>query len=215
LSISGLSNSSHERSSTQGTQVSRIRLLHFASVINLTRPFHVECSQALLPFPHPIYLSPCPSRMFSKPLYYSITPFSIIRTAHIPYTHVLAVTSSKSSANDHVFMFPVHNIIIAAQCSALPRLPPSSGPSSGTLHVPVLSSYTSSSSFDPLYYRPPLALCPIKGLIPQPCTNSNQLLGFFFVQVYLASFNHASCTHIIYIQLTQSLANLATWIQCE
>lgn len=53
-------------------------------------------------------------------------------------THVLAVASSKSSANEHVFLFPVHNIVIAAQCSALPRLPPSSSPSSGSVHVPVL-----------------------------------------------------------------------------
>ncbi|KAF8961868.1 hypothetical protein BDZ97DRAFT_1663695 [Flammula alnicola] len=53
-------------------------------------------------------------------------------------THILAVASSKSSANEHVFMFPVHNIIIAAQCSALPRLPPSSPPSQGMLHIPVL-----------------------------------------------------------------------------
>ncbi|KAF8909686.1 hypothetical protein CPB84DRAFT_1673367 [Gymnopilus junonius] len=53
-------------------------------------------------------------------------------------THVLAVASSKSSANEHVLMFPVHNIVIAAQCSALPRLPPSSNPSSGSIHVPVL-----------------------------------------------------------------------------
>jgi hypothetical protein len=35
-------------------------------------------------------------------------------------------------------MFPVHGIVIAAQCSALPRLPPSSGPSSGVLQIPVL-----------------------------------------------------------------------------
>ncbi|PPQ95076.1 hypothetical protein CVT25_002599 [Psilocybe cyanescens] len=53
-------------------------------------------------------------------------------------THVLAVSSSKASANEHVFMFPVHNIIIAANCSALPRLPVSSPPYAGTLHVPVL-----------------------------------------------------------------------------
>ncbi|KAF8199464.1 hypothetical protein BJ912DRAFT_949119 [Pholiota molesta] len=29
-------------------------------------------------------------------------------------THVLAIASSKSSANEHVFLFPVHNIVIAA-----------------------------------------------------------------------------------------------------
>lgn len=53
-------------------------------------------------------------------------------------THVLAIASSKSSANEHVFLFPVHNIVIAAQCSSISRLPPSSPPSAGTLHVPVL-----------------------------------------------------------------------------
>jgi len=60
-------------------------------------------------------------------------------SSHPTYpTHILAVASSKSSGNEHVFMFPVHSVVIAAQCSALPRLPPSSGASSGVLHVPVL-----------------------------------------------------------------------------
>jgi len=35
-------------------------------------------------------------------------------------------------------MFPVHSIVIAAQCSGVPRLSPSSSPSSGVLRVPVL-----------------------------------------------------------------------------
>lgn len=60
-------------------------------------------------------------------------------SSHPSYpTHILAVSSSKPSGNEHVFMFPVHSIVIAAQCSALPRLPPSSGGSSGLLHLPVL-----------------------------------------------------------------------------
>lgn len=53
-------------------------------------------------------------------------------------THVLAVGSSKSSANEHVLMFPIHDIVLASQCSSLPRLPSSSLPSSSTLHAPVL-----------------------------------------------------------------------------
>ncbi|KAF8152966.1 hypothetical protein B0H34DRAFT_663238 [Crassisporium funariophilum] len=53
-------------------------------------------------------------------------------------THVLAVASSKSSGTEHTLLFPVHNIVIASQCSALPRLPFSSPPTSSTLHVPVL-----------------------------------------------------------------------------
>ena len=53
-------------------------------------------------------------------------------------THVLAVTSSKSSANEHALMFPIHNIVLASQCSSLPRLPGSSPPSSSTLRAPVL-----------------------------------------------------------------------------
>ena len=53
-------------------------------------------------------------------------------------THVLAVGSSKSSANEHVLIFPIHSIVLASQCSSLPRLPSSSLPSSSTLHAPVL-----------------------------------------------------------------------------
>lgn len=53
-------------------------------------------------------------------------------------THVLAVASSKSSANEHALMFPVHSIVLASQCSSLPRLPSSCLPSSSTLHAPVL-----------------------------------------------------------------------------
>ena len=53
-------------------------------------------------------------------------------------THILAIGASKSSGNEDVFMFPVHSIVIAAQCSGVPRLSPSSSPSSGVLHVPVL-----------------------------------------------------------------------------
>ncbi|KAF9484051.1 hypothetical protein BDN70DRAFT_798518 [Pholiota conissans] len=53
-------------------------------------------------------------------------------------THVLAIASSKSSANEHVFLFPVHNIVIASQCSSISRLPPSYPPAPGTLHMPVI-----------------------------------------------------------------------------
>ncbi len=53
-------------------------------------------------------------------------------------THVLAIAGSKPSPNEHAFLFPVHSIIIASQCTALPRLPPSTGLSGGSIHVPVL-----------------------------------------------------------------------------
>ncbi|KAH9474442.1 Clampless protein 1 [Psilocybe cubensis] len=62
-----------------------------------------------------------------------------IRSSSSTYpTHVLAVSSSKSSPNEHVFMFPVHNVIIAANCSTLPRLPVSSSTPTGMLQLPVL-----------------------------------------------------------------------------
>ena len=53
-------------------------------------------------------------------------------------THVLAVGSSRSSPNEHVMMFPIHNIVLASHCSLLPRLPKSPPPSSSKLHAPVL-----------------------------------------------------------------------------
>ena len=53
-------------------------------------------------------------------------------------THVLAVGSSKSSPNEHVVLFPIHSIVLASQCSSIPRLPSSSPPSSSKLHAPVL-----------------------------------------------------------------------------
>ena len=55
-------------------------------------------------------------------------------------THVLAVSSSKSSPNEHVKMFPIHSIVLASQCSSLPRLPnsPPIPSSSSKLHAPVL-----------------------------------------------------------------------------
>jgi len=53
-------------------------------------------------------------------------------------THLLAIAHSKSSPNEHASLFPVHSVIIASQCTTLPRLPPSSGPSSGSVHLPVL-----------------------------------------------------------------------------
>ena len=53
-------------------------------------------------------------------------------------THILAVTSSKSYSNEHVMMFPIHNIVLASQCSSLPPLPTSPPPSSSKLHAPIL-----------------------------------------------------------------------------
>lgn len=53
-------------------------------------------------------------------------------------THILAVSSSKSSSSD-VTMFPVHSLVLASNCASLPRLPPSSHqPHSPTLTLPVL-----------------------------------------------------------------------------
>ena len=53
-------------------------------------------------------------------------------------THILAIGASKPSGNEHLFTFPVHSLVIAAQCSRVPQLPPSSGSSSGVLHLPIL-----------------------------------------------------------------------------
>ena len=53
-------------------------------------------------------------------------------------THILAIAPSKSSPNEHACLFPVHSVIIASQCTTLPRLPPSNGLSAGTVLLPVL-----------------------------------------------------------------------------
>lgn len=56
-------------------------------------------------------------------------------------THILAVSPAKStSSSDHVFLFPVHALTLAANCARLPVLPPSNPiPSpNGNLTLPVL-----------------------------------------------------------------------------
>jgi len=80
-----------------------------------------------------------PTSMSKSQLQPSLTIPIRHSSGHPTYpTHVLAVGSSKSSANEHVLMFPIHSIVLASQCSSLPRLPNSSLPSSSTLHAPVL-----------------------------------------------------------------------------
>lgn len=111
-------------------------------------------------------------------------------SSHATYpTHVLAVASSKSSGNEHVFMFPVHNIIIAAQCSALPRLPPSSAVPSSTLHLPVLPlSLPSPAAFKVLHgylYNHSLEAV-LKSLFPLP-SGFTQGLSHYTVQSTLSS----------------------------
>ena len=78
----------------------------------------------------------------------SIPKSSLPQTLSIPIratpqatypTHMLAISASKaSSSNEHAIMFPVHDIVLVAQCTALPRLPASSAPSSSAIQVPVL-----------------------------------------------------------------------------
>jgi hypothetical protein len=54
-------------------------------------------------------------------------------------THILAVSSSKSSSHDSLSIFPIHSLVLASHCALLPRLPPSQQhPHSHTLHLPVL-----------------------------------------------------------------------------
>lgn len=53
-------------------------------------------------------------------------------------THVIAVSSSKSSSSDSLMMFPVHSLVLASQCSALPRLPGPAVQTTSMLQVPVL-----------------------------------------------------------------------------
>lgn len=80
-----------------------------------------------------------PSSMSKSQLPLSLSiPIRPTSTQPLYPTHVLAVGSSKSSPNEHVMMFPIHNIVLASQCSSLPRLPSASLPSSSKLHAPVL-----------------------------------------------------------------------------
>jgi hypothetical protein len=57
-------------------------------------------------------------------------------------THILAISSAKSSAApnaEQVHLFPVHAIVLAANCARLPALPPSNpSPSSSSVTLPVL-----------------------------------------------------------------------------
>ena len=86
-------------------------------------------------------------------------------------------------------MFPVHSVVIAAQCSALPRLPPSSGALSGVLHLPVLPlALPSPAAFKVLHgylYNHSLDGI-LKSLFPLP-TGFVQGLSHHTVQSTLAS----------------------------
>ncbi|KAJ3782002.1 hypothetical protein GGU10DRAFT_364902 [Lentinula aff. detonsa] len=53
-------------------------------------------------------------------------------------THVLAVSSSKSSHDTQAIMVPVHSLVLAAQCARLPELRTPNAPVSHTLHLPVI-----------------------------------------------------------------------------
>ncbi|RDB17079.1 Clampless protein 1 [Hypsizygus marmoreus] len=86
-------------------------------------------------------------------------------------THVLAVSSSKSS-NDQAMMFPVHSLVLASHCALLPRLPASpQQPHSPTLQLPVLPlSIPSPAAFTILHsfmYHHRLETV-LKGLFPMP-----------------------------------------------
>ncbi|KAH7869491.1 hypothetical protein F5879DRAFT_795380 [Lentinula edodes] len=53
-------------------------------------------------------------------------------------THVLAVSSSKSSHDTQAIMVPVHSLVLAAQCARLPELRTPNTAVSHTLHLPVI-----------------------------------------------------------------------------
>ncbi|PFH50870.1 hypothetical protein AMATHDRAFT_60364 [Amanita thiersii Skay4041] len=55
-------------------------------------------------------------------------------------THIIALSSSTSSSNDQLRLFPVHSLVLASHCARLPRIPPSTvtGPSSTQLTLPIL-----------------------------------------------------------------------------
>lgn len=88
-------------------------------------------------------------------------------------THVLAISqtsSSRSSGNEQTHLFPVHALVVAAQCASVPRLPPSSV-SGGTASLPVLPlALPSAQAFRLLhaflYTHSAAAL--LQGLIPLP-----------------------------------------------
>ena len=111
-------------------------------------------------------------------------------SSHATYpTHVLSVTSSKASGHEHVFLFPVHNIILAAQCAALPRLPHSSSAPSSTLHLPVVPlALPSPAAFKVLHtylYTHSLEAV-LTSLFPLP-SGFTQALSHYTVQSTLAS----------------------------
>ncbi|KAG6832192.1 hypothetical protein H0H87_002302 [Tephrocybe sp. NHM501043] len=86
-------------------------------------------------------------------------------------THILAVTSSKNPS-DTAQIFPVHSLVLAAQCSQLPCLPPSHQlPHSPTLQLPVLPlSIPSPAAFSVLHsymYHHRLESV-LKALFPMP-----------------------------------------------
>ncbi|KAE9405574.1 hypothetical protein BT96DRAFT_916049 [Gymnopus androsaceus JB14] len=53
-------------------------------------------------------------------------------------THVLAVSSSRSSHDSQAIMVPVHSLVLAAQCARFPELRTPSMPVSHTLTLPVI-----------------------------------------------------------------------------
>lgn len=118
-------------------------------------------------------------------------PVRVSASAHATLpTHILAVASSKSSANELVFLLPVHSIIIAAQCTALSRLPfTSSTTPSGTLHLPVVPlALPSPAAFKVLHgylYSHSLEAV-LKSLFPLP-SGFTQGLSHYTVQATLSS----------------------------
>ena len=109
--------------------------------------------------------------------------------AHPTYpTHVLALSSSKSSS-DSVMLFPVHSLILASHCSSLPRMPPPASPPSTTLHLPVLPfSLPSPAAFSILHtymYNHRLDAV-LKSLFPLPA-GFLQSLSHHTVQTTLSS----------------------------
>ncbi|KAI0293633.1 hypothetical protein B0F90DRAFT_1811802 [Multifurca ochricompacta] len=71
------------------------------------------------------------------------TSFDIAPTRGTPPTHILAVQSSPSSkhpVSDIVFLIPTHQIVLAANCAHIPRIPASRSQirSNGMLAIPVM-----------------------------------------------------------------------------
>ena len=105
-------------------------------------------------------------------------------------THALAMSSSKSSNNDTAYVFPVHDLVLAANFTQLPPLPASQQHTGAwTLTLPVLPiSVPSPAAFSVLYtylytHRPELVL---KSFFPLP-SNFLQSLTPEAVRTALAS----------------------------